>query len=386
MGAITIGVFGGLAATGIMKGMVKDMLNNTINTNVSHIQVHEKNYLENNEIDKYISASSDFLKKIEDNAMVKAASARTKTFGMASTASKGAGVMINGVNPDLEQHVTTIHNQLVDSLSHYFESPKKNRIIVSQKIANDLNLKLKSKVVITFQDLNGNLTGASFKVEGIYKTHNSIYDAGNVFVKKKDLDRLLNMPENTAHEVAVLLHHHQETEAVCTDITKIRPDLDVKGWYDIDPYLEMTASMTEFMLLIFMTIIMLALGFAIVNTMLMVILERTRELGMIMSIGMNRYKIFLMIMFETGFLTVVGAIVGMLVSALFTWHYGIAGLDISSVGEGFESVGYSSIMYPLLEQIDYIEVSILVVVTSIIASIFPSIRALKMKPAEAVRE
>ncbi|RLD69793.1 MAG: ABC transporter permease, partial [Bacteroidetes bacterium] len=70
---------------------------------------------------------------------------------------------------------------------------------------------------------------------------------------------------------------------------------------------------------------------------------------------------------------------------IFTWYFGNTGIDISSVGDGFEAMGYSSVMYPVLDFIDYIEVVILVMLTGLIASIFPTIRALKMKPAEATR-
>ena len=384
--AVTIGLFGGLASTGIMKGMVVDMVKNTLETQVSNIQVHHKGFKANNEVAFLIEDSHGVIEKIKTEQGVVAVCQRTKSFGMASTASKGLGVMINGVEPEKEKRVTQIYNQIQEGNGTYFGSDKKNRILISERLAKKLNVRLKSKIVITFQDYEGNLTGASFKVEGIYKTHNSMFDNQNVFVKKSDIDRLLNLPVNSSHEIAVLLKDYQETTVVVEKLKPALPNLLVEGWYDIDPYLKLTSSLTNYMLFIFMSIIMLALGFAIVNTMLMVILERTKELGMIMAIGMNRFKVFKMIMYETSMLAVVGGILGIIVSFLFTWHYGKTGIDISSVAEGFESLGYSSVMHPVLEFIDYIEVIIMVMITGIIASIFPTIRALKMKPAEAVRD
>lgn len=384
--AVTIGLFGGLAATGIMKGMVVDMVKNTLETQVSNIQIHNKDFMANKEVNFLMKNTSEIISKIKTDPVVAAVSERTKSFGMASTASKGIGVIINGVEPENEKKVTQLFNKIEEENGTYFTSDKKNRIIISENLAKKLNVKLKSKIVITFQDYEGNLTGASFKVEGIYNTHNSMFDEQNVFVKKTDLDRLLNMPENTSHEIAVLLNDFQDTPETVERIKKAVPNYLVEGWYDIDPYLKLTSSLITYMLFIFMSIIMLALGFAIVNTMLMVILERTKELGMIMAIGMNRFKVFKMIMFETSMLAVVGGIVGIVVSILFTWHFGNVGIDISEVAQGFESLGYSSVMHPVLELIDYIEVIIMVIITGIIASIFPTIRALKMKPAEAVRD
>jgi len=384
--AVTIGLFGGLAAAGIMKGMVFDMVKNTIETQVSDIQIHNEEYLLNNEIEYYIENSEEKLSEISKLENVRAVCQRTKIFGMAATASTGTGVMINGVEPEKEQLVTNISTKFTDSLSSYFASGKKNRIIISQKLAKKLNAKIKSKIIITFQDFEGNLTGASFKVEGIYKTQNAMFDEQNVFVNKTDLDRLLIMPENSSHEIAVLFNKNVVANHQVSAIKNITPNLQVQSWEDIDPYLKLTTSLTSYMLIIFMSIIMLALGFAIVNTMLMVILERTKELGMIMAIGMNRFKVFKMIMYETTMLALVGGVFGIAISALFTWYFGDVGIDISSVGEGFEQLGYSSVMHPVLETVDYIKVVVLVMITGVIASIFPTIRALKMKPAEAVRD
>ncbi len=382
--AVTIGLFGGLVASGIMKGMVIDMVNNALENQVSHIQIHNKKFTENNEVGFFIKNTSGILEKIRANPSVKAACQRTMSFGMASTASKASGVMINGVQPTIEKQVTKIYDKLLPGGS-YFISKKRNRIIISEKLAKKLNARVKSKIVITFQDYNGNLTGASFKVEGIYKTQNGMFDDQNVFVRKADLDRLLNMPPNTAHDIAILLKDYKTTEQVIPEIEKIAPGYLVEGWYDIDPYLQLTSSMTEFMLWIFMAIILLALGFAIVNTMLMVVLERTHELGMIMAIGMNRAKVFRMILYETTLLGIIGGALGMLISVWFTAYFGERGIDISMVGQGFEALGYSSVMHPMLEFADYVQVAVMVLLTGLIASIFPTIRVLKMKPVEAIR-
>jgi ABC-type lipoprotein release transport system permease subunit len=381
--AVTVGLFGGLASTGIMKGMVVDLVKNGIHSQISHIQIHNKDFVANNEVQYLIKESSDLTEEIKKEAHVMGVCERTKAFGMASTASKGLGVMINGVDPEKEKTVTNIFEKMKDGA--YFESAKRNRIIISEKLAKKLNVKVKSKIVLTFQDYKGDLSGASFKVEGIYKTQNSTYDEMNVFVRKVDIDRLLVLPANSSHEIAVLLTQDEATAATTAIIKEKFPDYLVEPWYEIDPYLNLSYSMTSFMLLIFMSIIMLALGFAIVNTMLMVVLERTKELGMIMAIGMNKFKVFKMIMWETIMLAMVGGILGILLSWLFTWYFGQAGIDISIVGEGIEAVGYSSVLYPVLTLFDYIQVVILVIITGIIASIFPTVRALKMNPAEATR-
>jgi ABC-type lipoprotein release transport system permease subunit len=141
----------------------------------------------------------------------------------------------------------------------------------------------------------------------------------------------------------------------------------------------------DIMMGIFMLIILGALGFGIVNTMLMVILERTKELGMLMAIGMNKKRLFLTIMLETVFLSLVGGIIGELISMLIILYFGHIGIDLSAFSEGFESVGYGAVSYPFLEVYRYVQITTLVIVTGILASIYPAWKALKLNPAEAIR-
>ena len=136
---------------------------------------------------------------------------------------------------------------------------------------------------------------------------------------------------------------------------------------------------------VFMLIILGALGFGIVNTMLMVILERTRELGMLMAIGMTKRRVFMMIMLETLFLALVGALIGEVLSMLLIHYYGSTGIDISSMAEGMESVGYSAITFPVLEGYRYVQITIMVIFIGLLASIYPAIKGLKLDPAEAIR-
>jgi len=139
------------------------------------------------------------------------------------------------------------------------------------------------------------------------------------------------------------------------------------------------------MMSVFMLIILGALGFGIVNTMLMVILERTKELGMLMAIGLNKRKLFIVIMFETTMLSLVGAFIGELISMFLIRYFGVVGIDLSAMQQGLESVGYSAITYPNLEFIRYVQITTMVIIIGILASIYPALKALKLNPAEALR-
>ena len=134
-----------------------------------------------------------------------------------------------------------------------------------------------------------------------------------------------------------------------------------------------------------MIIILSGLSFGIVNTMLMAILERKREIGMLMSIGMNRYKIFLMICLETIFLSIVALPFGLILSYLIVEYYSVVGIDLSIVAAGLENFGVGTRLYFMMQNKDYYVIAIMVFIISIISSIFPSIRALKINPVEATK-
>ena len=146
--------------------------------------------------------------------------------------------------------------------------------------------------------------------------------------------------------------------------------------------------MNDFMIMyyfIFIGIVMFALAFGIINTMMMTILERTKELGMLMAIGMNRRRIFSMIMLETIFLTIVGAAAGMLAGWIIVKSLGKTGIHFSSWGEGFEAIGFAATVYPVITPSFFMIITVMVIVTAIISSVWPARKALKLDPAEAIR-
>lgn len=383
--AIASGLLGGLFSSAWMNGMAQQRVKNTFAYEIGHVQLHNPSYAENTDIRKSIQNTAEKLRMLDTVNGVQAVTERILVTGMSATANKNMGVNIIGVDPIQEKKVFEIYKKIDSVSGDFFESDKKNSIVISRALADELKARLKSKIVLTFQDYNGEITGAAFKVVGIFKTDNNPWDKMHVFVKNVDLRRVLALPEDQSHEIVLVLDDFEQAAVVASNLQSTLPDVMVEDWAEVSPYLSLMSGYMDTMMGLFMMIILGALGFGIVNTMLMVVLERTRELGMLMAIGMNRRKVFIMIMLETICLALVGAFFGEILSLIVINYFNKTGIDLSSVAEGMESVGYAAVTYPMLEPYRYFQITVLVIITGILASIYPAIKALKLHPAEAIR-
>lgn len=380
--SIIFGLLGGIIIIAMSYGLNEERMNNAVDTYLSHIQIHNNLFSEDYNIKHTINNLDVIEKAINEDERVVSYSKRIVLNGMLSNSNGSYGIQVKGIDPDEEIKVTNTYEKIIDG--EYFRSKRDNTILVGKKLADKLNLKLKSKVVITFQDENYELTSLLYRVEGIFRSGNSRYDEMNVFVKNKSITK--NLPGfNGYHEMPILLSDIELRGEVKKDLIPISSDNIVEGWDDISKELAYANEMLSAVLYIFMMIILSGLSFGVINTMLMAILERRKEIGMLMSIGMNRYKIFMMISFETIFLSLIALPFGLITSYLIVEYYSVVGIDLSVVEAGLENFGVGTRLYFKVPNEEYFYVSLMVFVISIFSSIFPSIRALKINPVEATK-
>jgi ABC-type lipoprotein release transport system permease subunit len=382
--AITLGLFAGVFVIAFMQGVVDARIESATKTELAHLQIHVPDFLVNNDIALKIENADEILQKIEGPDSVIAVSKRliAEPFIMAAHGT-GGGKLI-GVVPEQEKRVTDIWEKITDGayLEHESRIPP---VVVGEKLAKRLRLKVGTRINMQIVDLGGDLSIKGYRVSGIYRTTNTSYDESTLFVKFEDLKSQLGMEDNTAHEIAVLLNNGNEAAAVKPSIQKTAGNYEVQTWKELSPEMSLlTDSMDQYMY-IFILIILLALCFGIINTMLMAVLDRVKEIGMLMAVGMNKRRIFSMIILESALLTILGGVLGIIIGSVITKIFETRPINLSMFSEGLEEYGFASQVYTSLRPETLVIISILVIITGVLSAVYPALKALKLNPAEATR-
>lgn len=383
MSSVALGLFAGIFVLALYEGMLRARVRTVIDREVAHLQIHHPRFKDDYDPAFLLGDKDSMMQRLSGLPVIRHAAWRSVAQAMLSTATGSAGVQILGVAPADENVVSQLAQKIVDGAN--LDPAKRNAMLVGRKLADKMKLRLGSKVVLTFTDRDQNITAGAFRVSGIYRTDNTPLDELQVYVNLQTLNEYLAIGSG-GHEVAIILYDDKAVESAKQALQLRFPNQSVKTWKENSPETDyMVTSVDQFSYII-IVIIMIALAFGIINTMLMAVLERTHEIGMLTALGMNRPRVFKLILTETVLLTVVGVPVGFVGTLLTVAHFSRAGIDISSFsGEAMSGFGFSSMIYPEFPWRSIPVVMAIVAGTALVSALFPSLRAIKLQPADALR-
>jgi len=413
LGAIIAGLWAGIMVSAMANGWVKQRFDNMILEELTHVQIHHPEFLAERESAMHIDRADDLMRFLEQDDRVRNFTPRTLSDAMIQSPLTSSGVQIRGIDSHKEPRTTTFHENLTQgeyldagmrnpillgeeprtttfhenlTQGEYLDAGMRNPILLGEELAEKLNVGIGNRVVLSFQDLDNHITSGSFNIAGLFRTASNPYDERHVFVRARDLNTLLT-EQTIWHEIAIILHDESLSNALAADLNRQFDGIAAETWYELSPELRYITDMGGSMTFYIMVVIMLALAFGILNTMLMAIFERMRELGMLMAVGMSKIRIFLMIMLESVILTLTGAVAGLVIAHISVNYLARKGLDMTSVGgESMAEFGYDAVVYPIAASGDYITTILLVSFTAILAAIYPAIKALRLNPVEVIKD
>ncbi len=383
LAAIVAGLWAGVVTVGMVNGLMQQRVDYLIKSEITHAQIHHPEFLAEGYSWLHIPDHDEIVSWLESDERVVSFTSRSITDGMLQSPARTSGVRIRGINVESETRTTNFHEKLVEG--EYLDSEVRNAVIIGERLAEEHNMEVGNRIVLTFEDVNNELVSASFNIVGLFRSASVEYDRRNVFIRASEFIALLS-DGPVHHELGIMLAHEDMAGPVVDALNAAFPDIEAQTWRQLSPELSMIVELGGVMVVLITIIIMTALAFGILNTMLMALFERMREIGMLLSIGMSRRRVFSMIMLEAIILSIGGAIVGMVLATLSINHFSGAGLNLEMFAEGAAQLGWDHIIYPALSLTEYAVILTVVLIITLLASVYPAIKGIRINPLEAARD
>ncbi len=376
--SVASGLWAGLFLSGFFLGMIEQRIALALGTEFSHVQVHAPEFRPDFEATETIPDAEALAEEMAGDARALHVGMRSLAQGMLGTARGAHGATIRGVDPEREHALTGLCDR-VQSGSCLEEGV--GGILIGEALAERAGIRVGSRVVLTFPSATGDITSGAFRVRGLYRSSDLRLDRTVVYVPRASLNALLELPADAAHQIAVQLSDAALAGPFAEEWQQRTPRLEVQDWRSLSPELDLTVSSGTQSLLIFMIIILMALAFGIVNTMLMAVLERRREIAMLLALGMGRWRVFRLVVIETVLLVLAATPPGFLLAWITVAITARTGIDLSIYAEGLAAYGYEAVVRPELQAIHYMQVGALVAVAAILSAIWPAWKAVRTPPA-----
>lgn len=382
LSAIALGLWGMIWMTALMRGIVDQMIDSSIKTLSGHIQIHATGYLDDPSIEYLVPSldKSPALQSLLDSDDVVAWSQRIRVPAVIRSERDVLAVTLVGIDPAREKGLSFIGDSVTegDDLS----SVNDKKILVGKKLLERLETKLDRRVVLMSQDPENNVAERGFRIGGMFDTDLEATETGYVFAGLETVRKMLDMGPGIS-EISLIGHDYRELDGLLDKTRSAAPDADVRTWIEQDPYMGSMLAVMDGFVLVWFSVIFLALSFGLVNTLLMAVFERTREIGLVQALGMKSRNILFMVLIESIIMLLIGLAAGNILSWLTILPLK-DGIDVSSVAAGMEFAGMSSTLLPAVKSSDVLLANSLVLVLGIAASLFPAWRASRKVPIEAI--
>ncbi len=381
LGAIGLGSWAMIFMTALSRGMVNAMVEDGIRALPGHVQAHHPDFRDDPSVANLIGISDAELTESLTASGLAHWATRVRVPAVVSSERESRGVVLSGIDPDRERNLIFVDYETVEG--RFLESIDDRGVVLGRKLAEELETRIGKRVVLMSQDPDNEVADRGFRVVGLFDAETEAQEKSYAFVGKGTLKTMLGIGDRVS-EIAVMGDNYRDVEPEYRMlIAAVDDGVEVRRWYELDSYLGTMLSVTDGFLVVWVIVIFLALSFGLVNTLVMAVFERVREIGLMLALGMRPVDILGQIIIESMLLLCVGLIAG----NLLAWGTILPladGIDISAVGQGMEMFGAGSVLTPKMTLQDVVLANVVVLVLGFLASLSPAWRASRYDPVEAI--
>lgn len=366
-----------------MRGISDQMVRNRIAALVGHIQIHQQGYRNDPVIENRITQPEVVIDALHAIPGHYRWAPRIRVNAIISNARHSGGAVLLGIEPELEATISFIGQAVVRG--RYLKPEDPIGIIVGEALLEKFETKLGNKLVLMSQDANGEVASRAWRIIGVFRAELKHIEKQFVFVTLSSAQKMLKV-DNNMSEVAIVLPSHEMAENAADELKSHLPyqNFEILTWRELLPLVTAVLNMYDIFILIWFLVVFIAMGFGLVNTILMAVFERIREFGLLRAMGMKPRLIIAEVLAESLFILIIGIITGNIAGFLTILAISPTGIDLSVFAAGIEFVGMARIIFPVIHIKDILVADITVIVLGLLISLYPAARASGISPVEAM--
>ena len=366
-------------------GMYGLMVDNGLKAFTGHIQIQAPAYVDDQKMRQTVPDVVPLAESLRASLQSDFVSARAQTFVLASSEDRSYGIAIIGVEPEFEPGVSSIPGLVKEG--RFLESDDATEIVIGKTLAKNLRIGLGDELTLLGSGLDGSFAAAVVNVVGIF-------DSG-----VEDLDRsIAEIPmglfqdtffmEGAGHQIVITAPNIDLVPELKARVQALVPKDEshvVHDWNRLQPGLRQAIQADMSSSFAMYAVLVILVAFSVLNTQLMSVLERTREFGIVMSLGLKPGRLGRLVILETALMGLMGVVLGAIAGAIVTYYFTINGLSLPGMDEMAAQFNLPARMYPQISIATLLAGPMIVFLFSLLASLYPALRLRWLHPVEAMR-
>ncbi|MGD9170147.1 MAG: ABC transporter permease [Candidatus Thiodiazotropha sp.] len=382
IGAIAVGLASLIFLWGFNEGLHRNMLGNFQKAIIGSIQIHRDGFFQHPELSKAITNPARVVESLQ-RAGISDYSMRLESFGLAASDSTTQGVMLIGMDPLRESRVTELSKRI--GIGRYLTPEDEYALILGATTANNLQVRLGDEVIIIGYDRYGAMVAESFTLIGIITSGEMGLDKGMAITSLATLQQMVDLND----QVTTFVISSDETRipTLVSELEQSLQDepLEIMPWYTMFPVMKEWITLHNGFLYLFLGVVLFIVLAGQLNTLLLSMLERTREFGVLMAVGTSAFQIAGILLIEAVVIGIIGVIFGIILGTVIVYITGLYGIDLSILLGSTSRFYVDPLIHPYLK-LDHLGItSGIILLASVFAGLYPAWRASLLQPVEAIR-